>query len=262
MLDDPDVDAVLIATRHHLHAQMAVAALRAGKHVLVEKPLALTWAELDEIKAFYTSSRASLPVLITGFNRRFSPFAQRIREVVEGRCNPMIMNYRMNAGHIPLDNWVHSEEGGGRNLGEACHIYDLFTYLVDSRVVTVSACAIAPATGYYGRRDNFVATMTFEDGSIATLTYTALGAKDYPKERMEIFVDGKVIFLDNYTRLTIAGAERKGLQTRMMEKGHREELEAFGRAIQEDGEWPIPLWQQIQATEIALRVEDRMADQT
>jgi predicted dehydrogenase/threonine dehydrogenase-like Zn-dependent dehydrogenase len=256
VLQDAEVDAVIITTRHNLHASMALAALKAGKHVLVEKPLALTKAELSDIEGFYTSATdESLPILLTGFNRRFSPYARQIYETIQDRSNPMILNYRMNAGYIPLDHWVHGEEGGGRNRGEACHIYDLFTYLTGSKVVTVKAQAIAPITGHYSRSDNFVATMTFADGSVATLTYTALGTKDYPKEQLEVFVDGKVIVLNDYKQLTISGSLAKGMETKVVNKGQKEELAAFACAIQQGGEWSIPLWQQVQATEISLAVE-------
>jgi predicted dehydrogenase/threonine dehydrogenase-like Zn-dependent dehydrogenase len=257
VLADPRVDAVLITTRHDLHGRMVLDALRAGKHVFVEKPLALEQAELDAIAAFYASAPAAgaPPVLLTGFNRRFSRYAARLHEAVRGRGNPMILTYRMNAGYLPLDHWVHATEGGGRNRGEACHVYDLFTYLTGSRVVNVQAQAIAPAKGHYTRRDNFVATMTFEDGSLATLTYTALGSTAHPKEQLEVFVDGTVLALDDYRRLTVAGAKRPQLETPAADKGHRGTLEAFARAVRDGGDWPIPLWQQLQATEIALEVE-------
>ncbi|MBI5420540.1 MAG: bi-domain-containing oxidoreductase [Deltaproteobacteria bacterium] len=260
LLADPAVEAVLIATRHRLHAPLALEAMRAGKHVLVEKPLALTREELDPIVAFYGSGepREGRPVLLTGFNRRFSPYARAIHEAVKDRTSPMVLNYRMNAGYIPLTHWVHTEEGGGRNLGEACHIYDLFTFFTGSRHTSVTARSIVPATGQYGRRDNFVATVSFADGSVATLTYTALGSNDYPKEHLEVFVDGKVIVLENYKRLSLFGSRAKGMESALPEKGHREELAAFARAIWEGGEWPIPLWQQVQATEIAFSVEDSL----
>jgi len=258
VLSDPAVDAVLIATRHHLHAAMTIAALERGKHVLVEKPLALERADLDAIRGFYDALPVDgvAPVLLTGFNRRFSPFARNMKELVEARTNPMILNYRMNAGYIPLDHWVHTDEGGGRNRGEACHIYDLFTYLAGSRVVTVQAEALTPATGYYGRTDNFVATLRFVDGSVGTLTYSALGSKEYPKEQLEVYVDGSVLILEDYRRLRVAGARSRDTRTRITDKGHRDELEAFARAAREGGDWPIPLWHQLQATEIALRVEE------
>jgi len=256
VLNDKDVDAVLIATRHNMHGDMVLAALEAGKHVLVEKPLALTRDELSRIDEFYRKDEIqSKPILLTGFNRRFSPYARKIKEQVSDRSNPMIINYRMNAGYIPLDHWVHGKEGGGRNLGEACHIYDLFTFLTDAVTTDISAKPVRPATNYYVALDNFVATMVFDEGSVATLTYTAMGAKDHPKEAMELFVDGKVFVLDDYRALKAAGIELKPLSTRMQEKGQVEELEEFATAIRKTGEWPIPLWQQMQATEIALQVE-------
>lgn len=259
VLNDPDVDAVIIATRHNLHASMTLEALKAGKHVLVEKPLALTPEELSQIEASYAQTQDKpLPVLLTGFNRRFSRFARRIYELVQSRSNPMILNYRMNAGYIPLDHWVHAEEGGGRNIGEACHIYDLFTYLTGSRVKTVSAHAINPTTGYYSHRDNFISTIAFEDGSVATLTYTALGAREYPKEQLEVYVDGKVIVMDDYKRLAVFGSKAKGIDSKVMDKGQKEELEAFAYAIKQGGDWPIPLWQQAQATEISIEVEKKL----
>lgn len=257
VLDDPEVDAVLIATRHNTHASMVLQALKAGKHVLVEKPLALNEDELTAIEEFYATASGSTPMLLTGFNRRFSQYARQIHELVQERSNPMILNYRMNAGYIPLDHWVHTAEGGGRNIGEGCHIYDLFTYLTGSKVTTIDAQAIKPTTGNYIRSDNFVATMTFEDGSVATLTYTALGSKDYAKEQLQVFVDGKVIMLDDYKRLSVTGAKTKELETKISDKGQKEELEAFASAVRNGGEWPIPLWQQLQATRVSFEVERR-----
>jgi predicted dehydrogenase len=197
---------------------------------------------------------------LTGFNRRFSPYAGRIRELTEGRSNPMVLNYRMNAGYIPLDHWVHREEGGGRNLGEACHIYDLFTFLTGSRATHVHAVPIRPATGYYGTSDNFVATVTFDDGSIGVLTYTAMGSREHPKEALEIFVDGKVISMTDYKAMSVCGARGRGLRTKLPEKGQREELAAFVAAIGVGQDWPIPLWQQRQATSLALEVERQIRE--
>jgi predicted dehydrogenase/threonine dehydrogenase-like Zn-dependent dehydrogenase len=255
VLADKDVDAVIIATRHDSHGRLALEALAAGKHVLLEKPLALAEDELRAIEDFYARDNGPRPVLLTGFNRRFSPYAQRIATRVAARSNPMILNYRMNAGYIPLDHWVHGAEGGGRNRGEACHIYDLFTFLTGARVERVEAMAICPATGYYAASDNFVATLTFADGSLATLTYTALGATEYPKERLEVFVDGTVISLDDYRSMTVAGGKETPLATRAADKGQKEELQAFAKAIKGQAEWPIPLWQQVQATRISFAVE-------
>jgi predicted dehydrogenase len=234
---------------------MVLRALEAGKHVLVEKPLCLTRTELDAIASFYAARGGEGPLLMTGFNRRFSPFAEAAAAALSGRSNPMMIDYRVNAGHIPLDNWVHGPEGGGRNRGEACHFYDLFTFLTGSRVAETSARAIRPATAHYAAADNFVASLGFADGSVATLTYTALGARDHPKERAEIFADGKVLTIDDYCRFTVAGARHRGIDLKRADKGHKTELLAFARAVRDGGDWPIPLWQQVQATEIALAVD-------
>jgi predicted dehydrogenase/threonine dehydrogenase-like Zn-dependent dehydrogenase len=258
VLADPEVDAVIVATRHHLHGAMALAALRAGKHVLVEKPLALTAGELEALDTFIRAAGdQALPVLLTGYNRRFSPCARRLAEVLQGRSGPFMIDYRMNAGHIPLDHWVHGPEGGGRNLGEACHIYDLFTYLADAAVVEVSAHAIVPRSHHYGRTDNFIATMSFADGSVASLTYTALGHRDRPKELAELYVDGKVAVLEDYKRLQVIGTGERAPRSSLQDKGLKAELVAFADAVNGNG-WPVPWWQQLQAARIALAVEAQL----
>lgn len=257
VLKDPEIDAIVIATRHHLHGSMTAEGLEAGKHVFVEKPLALSRDELDAIRRFYErgSVHEPAPILMTGFNRRFSPHVRRVRELIDRRSSSMIVTYRMNAGHIPLTHWVHGPEGGGRNRGEACHIYDLFGYLTGSRVTSIRADAVRPSTGHYAATDNFVAIIRFEDGSLAALTYTALGSSEYPKEQMDLFVDGTVITMNDYRQVTVIGSADRGLQTASAEKGHKQEIEAFGIAVQQGGPWPIPLWQQLQATEISFEVE-------
>lgn len=255
ILKDPEIDAVIITTRHNLHAKMVLEALSEGKHVFVEKPLAVTEKELKDLISFFHKRKKDTPLLQTGFNRRFSPFNTRIYSLLKNRTNPMIINYRMNAGYIPLHNWVHLEEGGGRNIGEACHIYDLFTYFTGEKITRVEAFPIIPNTKYYSSRDNFTAVINFSDGSVASLTYSALGSRNYPKEIMELYFDGNVVSMSDYKRLEIYGNKTKKLSAKGLNKGHKEELIAFAQAILHKKEWPIPLWQQIQATEIALNVE-------
>ena len=258
LLADKDIDLILIGSRHDSHGEYTVRALEAGKHVFVEKPLTLDPADLDRIKQFYGDNSSGKPLLLTGFNRRFSPAATAILGALGERKAPMIVNYRMNAGHIPLDHWVHGPEGGGRNLGEACHIYDLFNALTGARAISTSAVSIAPVEGRYARNDNFIATIRYDDGSVCSLTYTALGSNQWPKEQMEVFCDGVVYALDDYQALTVKG--REGLDwSGTQDKGHARELAALGEALTSGGAWPIPLWQQIQATEIAFAVENAVS---
>jgi predicted dehydrogenase len=255
VLRDDDVQLVLISTRHDLHASYALAALRAGKHVFVEKPLALYEDELAAIEAFYREAGDRAPLLMTGFNRRFSPAAEHVRAAIAGRATPLVADYRMNAGYIPLDHWVHGPEGGGRNIGEACHVYDLFDSLVGGAAVqAVTAQSIRPTGGRLARNDNFTATVSYEDGSLCTLTYTALGNADYPKERLEVFADNTVVTLDDYKSVSVAGRGH-GWRGVAQNKGHREELEALAQALRDGGPWPISLDEQLRAMRIAFAVE-------
>lgn len=258
VLDDGEVDAVLVATRHDSHSEIALACLQAGKHVLVEKPLGLSHQHVDAIEAFYTSAAVNPPVLLTGYNRRFSPFVLGIQERIASRQEPLQINYRMNAGYLALDHWVHGPQGGGRNLGEACHIYDLFTALTGAEVEHLQVTAIRPASSYYRRDDNFMLLARFADGSVASLTYTASGSSDHPKERMDLYVEGMVLSLDDYRSLSVAGRTDPGLTRKQVDKGHREELVRFARAVRGHTDWPIPLWQQLQAARMALQVQEQL----
>jgi predicted dehydrogenase len=259
VLDSLDFDAVLIGTRHDKHAEMALRCLKAGKHILIEKPLAISWDQLISIKEFYDgNSDQNFPLLMTGFNRRFSPYLEKIKKNISNRSTPLVMNYQINTKYLEKDHWQRSDEGGGRNLGEACHIYDLFTFLCEAEVDHVSASSIRSADESFGKNENFSATISFKDGSIGNLTYTSLGSTKYPKEICHIFCDQSVYNLNNYTSLEVLGIVDDILTTESPQKGHFEEMELFIRAIKGEIDWPIPLWQQIQATEIALRVEDQI----
>jgi predicted dehydrogenase/threonine dehydrogenase-like Zn-dependent dehydrogenase len=257
-LDDPSIDLVLIATRHDLHAEMTLAALKAGKHVFVEKPLSMTEEGLDAIEAFYAANSGA-PLLMTGFNRRFAPAIVAAQAVLKNRASPMIVNYRMNAGYIPGDHWVHGPHGGGRNIGEACHIYDLFNALTGSQPVDVHAYTIVPASDHWRRDDNFVATIRYADGSICTLTYTSMGAKNFPKERADIFVDGKVIVLDDYKQLTVTGG-KGGWKSLTIEKGQFEELKALAEAFKSGNRWPISLEDQLSASRVSYAVQRQLSE--
>jgi predicted dehydrogenase len=260
VLGDPTIDVVLITTRHDSHAQLTLDSLKAGKHVFVEKPLAIDGEELDRIERFFADAAAAgrgTPVLMTGFNRRFAPAVERVREVFRGRTTPLVIDYQMNAGYIPLDNWVHGPAGGGRNVGEACHIYDLFDSLIGTDFEDISARSIRPGSKQWAKNDNFIATISYTDGSVCVLVYTALGNAAHPKERMSIFGDGKVVTLDDYRSVGISGTKTPW-RSLTMNKGHFQELEAFARCTIEGGPWPISLEEQIRAMRIAFVVEHQL----
>jgi predicted dehydrogenase len=260
VLDDPDVDLVIIATRHNLHGGMVLQALCAGKHVFVEKPLAIKPDELDAIEDFFAGHQKA-PVLITGFNRRFSAPMVAARSLLKDRAGPLMINYRMNAGYLPKEHWVQGDEGGGRNIGEACHIYDLFNYLTGAIVSDVRVAAIGGASGQWRRSDNFIATITYDDGSVCSLTYTAMGHRDYAKERMDVFGDGKVISLDDYRSLVVAGARGADWRSQTPEKGQLAEFKSLAACLRQNQAWPISLEEQLSATRISYQVQEALCGQ-
>ena len=251
ILQDENIDMVLIATRHNLHAPMAMEAAKTGKAVFLEKPMALNQEELDELVKVLKETQ--VPFMV-GFNRRFSPFAVRAKEIISQRQNPLIINYRVNAGYIPLDHWVHTEEGGGRIIGEACHMFDLFNYWVDSQVEKINVNAIKPKTSQVLSRDNFTATIQYADGSVCILTYTALGAQEFGKEYIEIHTDGQTLIIDDFKSLEVFGGKTKGLKSKSVQKGHLEELQLFAQCNKGESDLPILLEQLMNATKTSFMV--------
>lgn len=255
ILRDSDINSVLIATRHDSHSTLALESLKAGKHVLLEKPLAINRAQLGEIKTYFEQTPQT-PLLLTGFNRRFSPHATLIKAALKNRTAPMMISYRMNAGYLPKSHWTQGAEGGGRNIGEACHIYDLFTYFTGARCIGTSVDSLKSTDGYYGQSDNFSATFKFDDGSVATLHYTASGNKSFPKEQMEIHCGGLTATLDDYKSSEVLTREGRSQNCSQVSKGQEEELIRFSEAVVKGQEWPIQLWEQLQAMDMAFAVED------
>src|SRR5581483_3350726 len=262
VLRDPSIDLVVISTRHHEHADQVVRALQAGKHVFVEKPLAISWEELDRVAAAYRALETP-PLLMVGFNRRFSPALAAVRAAIASRRAPLVINYRLNGGYIAPDHWVQGPQGGGRNIGEACHMYDVFRSLAGAPAASITASAIDPGAGAYLRNDNFSATIGYADGSLATLVYTALGPKTgLGKERIEIFCDGDTYVVDDFKQLTRAGDGAVLWHSGDIDKGHFEELSRFGDAIASGGASPIPFDEIVETSAVALEVEDLLFGRT
>lgn len=256
VLKDPDFDLMVIATRHHEHADQTVRVLESGKHVFVEKPLAITWEQLDRVASCY-EALPEKPLLMVGFNRRFSPALQKLKEVIAERRSPLIINYRLNGGYIPVDHWIQGAHGGGRNIGEACHMYDVFRFLAGKPVAGISARPIDPDNLPYLRTDNFCATLNYEDGSVGNLVYTALGPKQgLPKERIEVFCDGEAYIVDDFKSLVRASDSEVLWQSDIVDKGHFEQLSRFGDAIANGQQAPIPFEEIIETSAAALQIDD------
>lgn len=222
ILDDKNVNLVMICTRHNLHAKLSVKALKKGKAVFLEKPMAINKEELD--KLVDVIKETNLPFMV-GFNRRFSPFSQKIKKELQDRINPMMISYRMNAGYIPMGHWVH--EAGGRIVGEACHIIDLFNYFTDSEIKSVTADKLTPTTQAISSEDNVSINVNYKDGSVANLIYTSLGFKDFPKEILEIFCDEKIIKMVDYAEIIGYGLNFDERELKKQNKGHLNELVEF-----------------------------------
>jgi predicted dehydrogenase len=240
IFNHPRVNTVVIATRHHLHAPQAIAALQSGKHVFCEKPLCLNESELREIVAAHRDAESAL--LMVGFNRRFAPLAVRMKKFMNDVSEPLAIHYRVNAGFLPADHWLNDpEQGGGRIIGEVCHFVDFLCFLTGSSPVEAETRSL-PNPGRYSN-DNVVCSLRFRDGSIGTISYLANGDGSFSKERIEVFGGGKVAVLADFRRLELAGNGKKTiLRSRLrQDKGHRGEWEAFVAAIQNGGPSPIRL---------------------
>jgi predicted dehydrogenase/threonine dehydrogenase-like Zn-dependent dehydrogenase len=236
ILDNPDIDTVFIATQHDTHAAYTLSALKAGKKVFVEKPLALTEEELEAIRSFYEGQDGFLMV---GFNRRFSPVAQALKKEFLDITDPLVINYRVNAGFIPKEHWTQqAETGGGRIIGEVCHFIDLMQFFTGSLPVKVFAESIGSENDRIKGDDNVVISIRFGNGSIGTITYVAEGDKSLPKERVELFGGGKVGVIDDF-RSGQLFRNNKAKTLKLEGKGHRQEVEAFLNAAKTGGEPPI-----------------------
>lgn len=251
-LADPGVDAVVIATRHNLHAPMVLAALNAGKHVFCEKPLCLTSDELAAIE----SAAPSSAVLMVGFNRRFAPHTVKIKSLLTNVAVPKSMIMTVNAGAIPADHWTQDPAiGGGRLVGEACHFIDLLRHLAAAAIIHVEVTMLGGSRAV-GPRDSAVISLTFADGSIGTIHYLANGNKAFPKERLEIFCAGRILQLDNFRKLR--GWGWKGFTSMNLwrqDKGQTACAAAFINAIHNGAPAPIPRDEIFEVSRVAMAAQ-------
>ncbi|MFO0837896.1 MAG: bi-domain-containing oxidoreductase [Phycisphaerae bacterium] len=256
VLADEQVYAVVIATRHDTHARFAAQALRAGKHVFVEKPLALSHHQLDLAIA---AQRETGRILMVGYNRRFSPLAVALRDEFASRASPVEIQCRVNAGAIGGESWYQdSDEGGWRIVSEGCHWVDLIQFLCGHPPIGVFGAMIGGTTPG-AQNDNCVLTLKMADGSIATLMYVANGDPQFEKERVEVFGQSRVGVIENWMNLRIvAGGKTRNISPAGSGKGHRAEMAAFIRAVREAGTSPLPFDDAVACTRATLAAAESL----
>jgi len=236
ILDNKDINTLFIATQHDTHASYTIAGLKSNKAVFVEKPLAMNQDELNEVISTFNSCNS--PFLMVGFNRRFADIIRIAKESFRNLGEPVVMNFRVNAGFIPKNHWTQTDAGGGRIIGEICHFIDLMQFLTDSEPVKVFAECISSKNEKLKNDDNLSMTLKFADGSVGNLVYTANGDKSLPKERFEIFGGGSVFVIDDF-RKGMLFRNNQEKQYKTTGKGHKQEIDEFFRALGAGRQAPI-----------------------
>ncbi len=261
VLEHPDINTVVILTRHQHHARQVLTALANHKAVYCEKPLALNLEELTQIKE--VMDRSNTPLLTVGYNRRFAPMAIRLAEFIQVRSEPLFIQYRINAGYLPPNHWLHDpQQGGGRIIGEGCHFIDFLTFLVGAAPVSVQASALPDKEKY--NRDNVILTLYYPDGSIGTVTYLANGNKNFAKERVEVFTSGRIAVLNDFRTLELVTEDHKQIARSALrqDKGHANAWQGFLSALKHGSPPPIPYEQLISTSRASFAAVESLRSGT
>ncbi|WP_391088885.1 zinc-binding dehydrogenase [Vibrio sp. NH-UV-68] len=265
MLLDPEINTVAIVTRHNSHAKFVAEALNAGKHVFVEKPLAISLSELAHVEAAYYSktSTDAAPKLMVGFNRRFSPQVQKMKELLSSINEPKTFMMTMNAGAIPAEHWTQdSSVGGGRIIGEACHFVDLMRFLAGSEITSVQCRRMGDTDSVEITEDKAAIILGFADGSFGTIHYLANGAASFPKERVEVFTAGRVLQLDNFRKLKAFGWPGfSKMNLWKQDKGQADCSTAFLQSIEKGIEAPIPAGELFEVAKVTIEIVEQLRSQ-
>jgi predicted dehydrogenase/threonine dehydrogenase-like Zn-dependent dehydrogenase len=261
LLDNPNVDAVFILTRHNSHAAYVKSALERGKYVFVEKPLAIDREQLEMVRTAYAKAMAEKgsAFIMVGFNRRFSPLTEKVKSFFAGRTEPMLVHIRCNAGFIARDSWVQDPESGGRIVGELCHFVDWARAVVGCSIQRLTAAAL-PDAGRYNR-DNVTVTISFADGSVANLVYVANGDRAVAKEYFEVFCGNSVARIDDFKTVYLSRGGKTETVKGKQDKGHRRELELTVDAMKHGKEAPTPFAELIEVTQATFAVEEAIRTQ-
>ncbi len=252
-----EIDTVVIATRHNLHASHILMSLDKGHHVFVEKPLALTHQEIDEIEA---SQKTNNRIVMVGFNRRFSPHIQKMHSLLKSKPAPKTFIMTMNAGAIPKNHWTQdSEVGGGRIIGEACHYIDLMRFLAGSKIRSFTAMKMGDSAFVEVTEDKVLISLSFEDGSIGSIQYFSNGDHTFPKERIEVFCDGSVLQLDNFRKLR--GFGWKGFNKMNLwrqDKGQKDCVDEFLQSVRRGKASPIPRDEVFEVARVSVDIAESL----
>lgn len=262
LLDNPDLNTIVISTRHHSHAELACQALNAGKHVFVEKPLALNHSELNTLITTYekVNSNTKQQLLMVGFNRRFAKQIIKIKALLNSLSEPKTIIITVNPGFIPHDHWTQNRTiGGGRIAGEACHFIDLLRYLVGAEIIETKATQMGKASNLNIRDDKATITLSFADGSFGTIHYLANGAKSFPKERIEIFCAGKILQLNNFRKLTGYGWKNfHKMNLWRQDKGQNQCVKNFLTALETNAPSPIPFAELVEVARKTIDITEAL----
>ncbi|WP_286295417.1 bi-domain-containing oxidoreductase [Vibrio apostichopi] len=265
MINDSEINTIAIVTRHNSHAKFVCDALNAGKNVFVEKPLAITLEELAQVEATYYSvaNQTAAPKLMVGFNRRFSPQVQKMKELLSSVKEPKSFMMTMNAGAIPADHWTQDNDvGGGRIIGEACHFIDLMRFLAGSEITSVQCRRMGDVDSVDITEDKAAIILGFADGSFGTIQYLANGAASFPKERIEVFAAGRVLQLDNFRKLK--GFGWPGFKTMNLwkqDKGQTPCSAAFLESIEKGTEAPITARELFEVAKVTIEIAEQLRNQ-
>jgi len=257
LIVDPNVDALFILTRHDSHARYLLTALPKCKPIFIEKPLCVRREELTAIRRMYGAQAelGATPFVMAGFNRRFAPLTQKVRDFFAGRREPMMVHVRVNAGYLPSNHWVQLSYGG-RMIGELCHFVDWARAVIGQPITSVSAVGLPDGSKY--NRDNTAATLVFQDGSIANLIYVANGDRTVRKEYFEVFCEGAVARLDDLHILELSRGGKTRTYKASQDKGHRKELELTAEAMLSGRPSPIAFGEICEVTEATLRIQETL----
>jgi len=250
------LDVIFISTRHNDHWQLTKNALLNQKHVFCEKPLCITPNELKEIQMFFTKQKVT-PILVTGFNRRFSDSAKILKDFIEKNTSPIFLNYTVNADKLLPDSWIYSREGGGRNIGEACHFYDLILFLINDKYTNIQASSINSDNKNLHKTDNFFVTIKFNNGSVAKLNYTSAGSTNDKKEIIEVRNISETLIMENFQKITLTKENKKKIiyLSKFPDKGYENQYQSFFYNLKIN-KFSISIEEQIQTMKLCFKVED------